>query len=92
MRRFGKTKAFRYPDVNSEILEPILLVRPTAAESAHMISQRVADCQSLSGGHVPFLLGPATALERGDRAPIAASEGDDVLFAHGNEDSKENVE
>ena len=57
-----------------------------------MISQRIADCQSLSGGHLPSLLGPTTPLERGDRAPIAASEGDDVLFAHGSEDSKENAE
>src|SRR6266702_1638003 len=82
LRRFGKTQAFRYPDVNSEIVAAILLSWPAAAECAHMMSQFIADAQSLGGGHLPFLLGPATLFERGDRAPVAASEGDDVLFAH----------
>ncbi len=89
MRRLGKAKAFRYPDVNSKILAAMLFCRPVVVESAHMMSQLIADSQSLSGRHVLFLLRPATPLERGDRAPIAASKGDDVLFAHGNENSRE---
>jgi hypothetical protein len=45
-----------------------------------MMSQLIADSQGLSGRHIP--LRPAQPFERGDRSPVPASKGDDILFAH----------
>ncbi len=51
--------------------------------------QFIADTQSLSGRHARFLLRPATPFERGDGSPVAASEGDNILFAHPIENNRD---
>jgi hypothetical protein len=88
VRWFDTTKTLRDPQVDSEIVQTVLLRGPFRAQRFHVVSKFMAHSESLVRRHARSLIRPATSLSCCDRLPVTAREGDQIFVPHDFNDTR----
>ncbi len=82
------SQALRHARMRFQIGAPLVIGRPVASPAGDRRAQIVGKLQRFAGCHPAFLLDPETLLHRGHALPITSRECDQILPAHGVEDTR----